>query len=161
VTAWKVEDLPAPAVVPVTPPSVEVLPGGVTVGGPATAPRATPEGTSVELSKIEGKAALAAAGGAGVGDLIKDLVDKVREALASAYGPGSYVLVPVCDVKPDGTPADPITASWPGGSGQLSEVSAKLDAMAVLLQGLKDLRQPICKGPRTEGRGVTVHFVET
>lgn len=76
------------------------------------------------------------------------------------YGPGVYTLEPVCDFDSQGVPMPAREASWPGGLGEVSELSSKIDALAELLQHHKELKQPICKRPPPSGQPVTVTFEE-
>jgi hypothetical protein len=97
----------------------------------------------------------------GIEALLRALLEK--EEPDYAYPPGSYQLRPVCEVDDDGVPLPPLTATWPAGAGYLTEVNAKLDAIAVLLQHHKAIKQPVCsphRPPAPQGRPVTVTFEE-
>jgi hypothetical protein len=76
------------------------------------------------------------------------------------YPAGSYVLEPVCEHDEEGNPLPGREVNWPGGTGELSEVQEKLDAIAELLQISKELKQPVCYRRRPAGEPVTVTFEE-
>jgi hypothetical protein len=76
------------------------------------------------------------------------------------FGAGSYELVPVCDVGPDGEPAAPFVVSWAGGQGELLEIRRRVDGLAQLIQAHKIQRQPICRRSPPIGEEVTVNFWE-
>jgi hypothetical protein len=113
------------------------------------------EGIAAEVGRIEQKTrALLNRPAAGID--IQDLIDALLAALQPpefTYPAGQYVISPVCG---DG---EELTAPWPAGTGELGQVNAKLNALAVLLQAHKDLRQPIC-ATKASGQPVTVQFQE-
>jgi hypothetical protein len=117
----------------------------------ATGVRPDLQGIAEEIGRIEFKLALV------LGDL-----DQMgpSDLPPYTYGPGAYTLEPVCERDPQGLPAPAREASWPGGSGEISQLGAKLDALAELLQHHKELKQPICRSARPTGQPVTVTFEE-
>jgi hypothetical protein len=144
----------------VTPPGVEQTPDGP-IGQPGTKPPATPEGIAEWVGKIEQKA-MKLLERKPTGFSTEDLIAALEEWLANPtyqYPSGSYLLYPPCAEKSDGQPGPPKEASWPGGSGELAEVVARVDALAELIQHHKDVRQPICH-VRATGQQLTVDFIE-
>ena len=71
-----------------------------------------------------------------------------------------YRLVSVCETDADGEPISrSVEVDVPAGFRNFGASSRiRFNAMNELMQGLKDFRQPICRGPRTVGELVTVHF---
>lgn len=121
----------------------------------------TLEAIGIELGKQQAKqeailARQGAQGGdGGLGELLLDLLDLLK----GAYPAGKYQLYPVCELDSNGIPMPPREAEWGGGIGATSEISAKIDAIAELLQFSKELRQPVCH-VKAVGRPVTVNFLE-
>lgn len=139
----------APAPEPQTTPSGQRQYGPRTVT--TTGVRPDLQGIAEEVGRIEFKLALV------LGDL-----DQMGpfDLPPFTYGPGAYTLEPVCEVDSQGIPAPAREASWPGGSGELAQLGAKIDALAELLQFHKELKQPICRGNPPAGQPVTVTFEE-
>ena len=123
--------------------------------GPRTVPsqgvRPDLQGIAEEVGRIEFKLAMVLGG-----------IDQMGppDLPPYTYGPGAYTLEPVCETDSQGVPAPAREASWPGGSGELAQLGAKMDALAELLQHHKELKQPICRGARPIGQPVTVTFEE-
>lgn len=129
------------------------------------------QGIATELGKLERKleVALAPEGPLSLLQQINRAIDQIEnirfvlDALFPEqpyeYSGGQYQLSPICDRDEEGDLLPPRLATWTGGQGEVSEVRKKLDALAVLLQHHKDLKQPTC-GPRGNGpaSNVTVHF---
>ena len=88
-----------------------------------------------------------------IGDLIDELqTDPVPE--------GQYTLTSVCEVDANGDPEQKIaTVVLPEAKGEAALIS-RLDAIAALLQPLKDFKQPICDAKiELEGDFRTITFV--
>jgi hypothetical protein len=98
-----------------------------------------------------------------VADLLGKLLDGLKEP-AARFSAGSYQLRPVCDRNERGEILPARSASWLAGEGEIELLNRKIDALAVLLQHHKDLRQPTCgSGARQQqpvGQPVTVTFEE-
>jgi hypothetical protein len=90
-------------------------------------------------------------------DQLDDLLDYIER-----FSPGgSYELRGVCEVDANGEPVETVIEhSWPPGIGGGVGVTGRLDAIAAMLQTHKELRQPICRGPKAQGEPVTVQFEE-
>ena len=71
-----------------------------------------------------------------------------------------YRLVSVRAQDADGEPISrSVEVDVPAGFRNFgASARVRFNAMNELMQGLKDFRQPICRGPRTVGELVTVHF---
>lgn len=157
---------PAPRPTPV---GSTFLQGGVEL--PNNGPPPTPEGMATELGKLEKKLeiALAPEGPLSLLQQINRAIDQIEnirfllDALFPpepyTFPPGQYQLSPICDRDAEGDLLPPRLAPWSGGEGEFTELRQRLDALAVLLQHHKDLKQPTC-GPRGNGpaSNVTVHF---
>lgn len=86
---------------------------------------------------------------------IQRIVDGVFGAKAAAV---TYRLVSVCETDAQG---EAISQSREVSIPQLPILEglvARVDAMDDLMQGLKDFRQPVCRGPRPQGQLVTARF---
>jgi hypothetical protein len=90
---------------------------------------------------------------------VEFLIEKLLPQGPYEFGAGAYRLAPICDRDSEGNLVEPLEAPWAGGEGELTELRRKLDALALLIQHHKTLRQPTC-GPRGSGphSNVTVHF---
>lgn len=155
---------------PPTPPGSTFLPGGVEL--PNNGPRPTPDGTASELGKLERKLELALApdGPLSLLDKINQAIDQIENikfVLENLFPPdpyeyeeGEYYITDVCNVRPENGHYPYLTSYWNGGQGELNEVKAKIDALAVLINLHKELKQPVCRGPAPTGQGVTVTFEE-
>jgi hypothetical protein len=155
---------PAPRPVP-TPPNREFLRGQVPI--PNSNPRPTPDGIAQEAGRLEGKLALLLEreqGGPGGGAELLPLLEEIRAALEELRsrllapgGGGSYQLNPSC-TGPDGASSEsPVVVDIAPSDNAVADVAARVDALAVLLQGHKDLGQPTCRGPN-RASNVTVQF---
>lgn len=144
----------------VTDPEVITVPGGA-IGQPGARPRADLESMARELGRIEQKMeiSLSLQTGDNQAPPRDPLLEQIGQELLSPYPGGEFLLFPVCETDADGTPLPPREAPWPGGAGALALLSAKIDALAELLQHSKELRQPICR-QKPIGREVTVTFEE-
>lgn len=165
-TDGQLAPLPAPA--PLSTPTWQETPwpSGPVIGAPSSRPQATPEGIVRELGRLEQKmAAIGEAGGLDLAAIVEALQNLLPDPPNYEFPPGSYSLEPVCEVTSQGVPLPARVVSWAGGSGELAEIRARLDAIAELFQVSKELRQPICKGPPRSGpsqagQPVTVTFEE-
>ncbi len=136
-------------------------PGGPSIGSPAQRPPATPEGIAAELGRLESKlAAIGAAPAFDLAPILEAIGNLLPDPPTYTYQAGSYVLEPVCEHDEEGNPLPGREVNWPGGTGELSEVQEKLDAIAELLQISKELKQPVCYRRRPVGEPVTVTFEE-
>lgn len=157
---------PAPAT---TGTGTTFLPGGrpLTDNGP----RPTPEGIATELGKLEQKLEILLNPKEELSplDLLNRIIDQTEnikfllETLFPpgpyTFDPGQYELAPVCDRDSEGALLPPRVAPWPGGEGEFVELRQRLDALAVLIQHHKDMKQPTCGGRTNVPHGnVTVHF---
>ena len=144
---------PAAPVVPVTPPDVINYPG-LTVGDPAARPRPDLDSIAKELGRQEQKLA-GLLGGLGY----PEAFDRLLDLISSINGGTTYTLHPPCGTDANGDPLPPVEVIVPPSIGDSSAIINRLDALAMLLDEHKAMRQPICKGKPT-GRPVTVTFVE-
>lgn len=145
---------------PETTPKETTVVDNLLIPGPSLSPRPTLEGIAQEVGKIERKTEelLRKKPEEPQWDDILSLLNDILELLSSDYVGGDYELRGICE--PTGEGPQPIRrATWGGGSGTLSLLSAKLDALAELLQHHKELRQPICR-QKASGEEVTVIFEE-
>jgi hypothetical protein len=152
--------VPKPPAVAVTPKEGVVI-GGELISGPGQAPPATLTAMAAELGRIErkGEMMLDRTGPLSqIPDVIDALADLVE--LLDSFDPGgSYSIRPACGTDANGDPLPPIEVPISPGLGLAHAVTARLDAIAELIDHHKQLRQPICKGKPT-GQPVTVTFVE-
>lgn len=160
VTATGPVQQPVTPIVPVTPVTAVII-GGQTIGGPALAPPANLEGMAQELGRLERKAEMTLdrlgplANLPDVIDALADLVD-----LIDRLDPGgSYSIRPACGTDANGDPLPVIEVPIAPGLGLAHAVTARLDAIAELIDHHKQLRQPVCKGKPT-GQPVTVTALE-
>jgi hypothetical protein len=89
---------------------------------------------------------------------IEALLSKLFEEKAPGV---TYRLVSVCETDAQG---EAISQSREVTIPQLpilAALVARVDAMDDLMQGLKDFRQPVCRGPRPQGELVTARFRST
>lgn len=144
---------PAAPVVPVTPPDVVNYPG-LTVGDPGARPRPDLDSIARELGRQEQKLA-GLLSGLGYPEAFDRLID-----LITSFNPGTtYLLHPPCGTDANGDPLPPVEVVVPASIGESAAILNRLDALAMLLDEHKTMRQPICKGKPT-GEAVTVTFVE-
>jgi hypothetical protein len=156
-----VDPLPEPEAV--IKPQDEFLPGGIRI--PATRPPATMKGIATEVGKIEGKLALmlgAEPPKIPGTDVPANWLGKLWEILSNVEPAGSYTLTGPCEVDENGDPIVEIRERpWPLALNPFAALEHRLDALALLLQDHKDLRQPVCKvAGQMQGRSVTVYFRE-
>ena len=149
-----------PVTVPPTPADAVVV-GGQIIGGPGQSPAPNMQAMAAELGRLERKAELTLEGGAtavaveALAELLQDLIGRLL-----AITPGTtYTIQPPCGTKPEGGPLDPVEVIAPGGDTPEAAIINRLDALAMLIDEHKRIRQPICKGKPT-GEPVTVTFVE-
>jgi hypothetical protein len=168
ITAGGVRPQLPPAPVP-TNTGTTVLPGGQQLAPNGPAP--TPQAIATELGKLEQKLEIMLNPQEELSFLdrlnriidqtenIKFLLETLFPPEPYTFPPGGYTLAAVCDRDAEGNLIEPKVAPWDGGEGELLELRQKLDALAVLMQHHKDLKQPTCGG-RGSGphSNVTVHF---
>jgi hypothetical protein len=129
--------------------------GGLTIGSPAAAPRATLAALSAELGRLEEKSA-GLLSGLGYPEAFDGLLRLLQ--LLELYDPGAtYSIHPPCGTAEGGGPLPPVEVTVPPSVGLSTAVVNRLDALAELLDVHKAVRQPICKGKAT-GQPVTVTF---
>jgi hypothetical protein len=95
-----------------------------------------------------------AAGGA-AGAVVSKLLDEIFKEKVPA---DVYRLVSVCELDADGEPVSQVREVQLPSVPILNGIVQRLDAMEVLMQGLKDFKQPTCARPRPQGELVTVNF---
>jgi hypothetical protein len=139
--------------VPVTPADL-IQYGELVVGDAAQRPRPDLDSLAKELGRQEQKLA-GLLGGLGYPEAFDNLLD----LLTSVNLGTTYTIQPPCGTKPNGDPLDPIEVVVPPTIGDNSAVIARLDALAMLIDEHKSIRQPICKG-KPAGAPVTVTGVE-
>jgi hypothetical protein len=154
---------PLPEPVPEISPQAEYLPGLVKI--PATRPPATLKGIATEVGKIEGKLALMLGAEPPVipgTNVPANWLGKLWEILSNVEPAGSYTISGPCEVDENGDPIVEIRERpWPLALNPFAAIEHRLDALALLLQDHKDLRQPVCKvRGNMQGREVTVNFRE-
>lgn len=142
-----------PAEVPVTPAELIQL-GELIIGQPGERPRPDLVSIATELGRQEQKLA-GLLGGLGIPEAFDGLLD-----LLSTADPGTtYAIHPPCGTTPEGGPLPPVEIFVPPTIGENAAIIARLDAIAMLLDEHKQIRQPICKG-KPIGRPVTVTAME-
>jgi hypothetical protein len=143
-----------------TPADAVVLDGQVQ-GGPGLAPAPNLTAMAAELGRLErkGEMTLERLGDlaplAGAGEVLQALA----EWLLSADPGTTYSIQPPCGTDANGDPLPPVEVIVPPSIGPDVALIARLDALAMLLDEHKQIRQPICKG-KPVGQPVTVTFVE-
>ncbi len=142
------------------PPGEETTPEGI-VGLPGQAPRPDLAGIAQELGKVEQKLLQLQRKPDPTVDLgpVIDLLMRLLGLIDEPYGGGQFELYPVCETGGDGQPKPPLIVQWPGGIGQINQIQSMVEALAVLHQYGKELRQPVCK-TKPIGEEVTVRFLE-
>lgn len=152
---------PGPGTVPVAPPPLVPITdpdlikiGNLIIGDPGERPRPDLVSISKELGRQEQKLA-GLLGGLGLGSALDDLL----KLLTSINGGTTYSLTPPCGTTTNGDPLPVVEVIVPPTIGDNAAVIARLDALAMLLDEHKQMRQPICKGKPT-GSPVTVTAVE-
>jgi hypothetical protein len=96
-------------------------------------------------------------------DLVEEVLAKLQELLAGQEAPdpaGAYQMDSSCETDEEGNRLPPVAVEFPETVGAAGAVIKRLDALALLLQVHKDLKQPGCKHPRPQGEAVTVQFSE-
>jgi len=145
--------LPAPGTQ--TTPAWQEVVGGLVIGSPAAAPRATSEAIASELGRIEEKTA-GLLGGLGYPEAFDGLM-RLLQLLELEDRGVDYLLHQPCGTQPNGQPWPPYKVTVPASIGISTAVVNRLDALARMLDLSKSVRQPICRG-RSIGEAVTVTF---
>lgn len=160
ITATGVSQASAAPIVPTTP-AEAVLIGTQLVGGPGSSPPATAVGTAAELGRLERKSELSLSKLDQLAPLLEslDILTALGEWLLSANEGVTYTLQPPCGTDASGDPLPPVEVVVPPTIGVEVATIARLDALAMLIDEHKQMRQPICKGKPT-GSPVTVTAVE-
>jgi hypothetical protein len=124
------------------------------IGQPSERPRPDLDAIAAELGKQEQKLAqlLDMSGPS-------DVLQALAEWLLSVNGGTTYTLHPPCGTDANGDPLPPVEVIVPPTIGAEDATIARLDALAMLLDEHKQMRQPICKGKPT-GQSVTVTGME-
>ena len=99
-----------------------------------------------------------------VNDTIGSLIGStVADALASffeePYGGVTYRVVSVCEKNENGEPISKDVAVTIPTEPYQSAVLKRIDAVAELLQPLKDFKQPTCSAPKPQGDFRTISFI--
>jgi hypothetical protein len=145
------------------------LPGGRPLA--PNGPQPTIQGIATELGKLEQKLEIVLNPNDPLSPLellnkvidqienIEFLIERLFPPEPYTFSPGAYELAPICDRNSEGELIEPLKAPWTGGEGELTELRRKLDALALLIQHHKTLKQPTCGG-RGSGpsSNVTVRF---
>ena len=161
------QPLPVPlAPVPITPPDQVLVPGGV-VGKPGQPPAPNLQSIAKELGRLEGKAEMGLGQGQNMGQQLDEILRRLNGDDNGGGEPpepyqfpsGQFELWPVCGSGAGSGEAQPLVAQWPGGVGEVLEVRRMVEALALLIQYHKELRQPVCK-LKPIGESVTVNFIE-
>ena len=127
--------------------------GGGGCDGPITLPWAPgPDGPNDEPWWWD---AVSGAVGSVVGAAVNRLIDGLLEEKLPA---DVYRLVSVCEVDAQGEAVSQTREVQLPSVSKLDGIIDRLDAMEVLLQGLKDFKQPICGKKKATGELVTVNF---
>lgn len=154
--------LPLPAVPQIVPtPADAVVLDGQVQGGTGLAPAPNLPAMAAELGRLErkGEMTLDRLKGLSALDDLAELLPSLLEFLATIDGGTTYTIQPPCGTKANGDPLDPIEVIVPPTVGPENATIARLDALAMLLDEHKSIRQPICKG-KPAGEPVTVTAVE-
>lgn len=84
------------------------------------------------------------------------IADQLKKLFESPYSGAQYVLNPSCEGEDP--PEEPVVIDIPALNADAAILS-RLDALTFLLQGQKDLKQPICRErPKLEGKWRTISF---
>jgi hypothetical protein len=160
---------PVQAPAPVTPSDVVFpVPGGAPVGSPGQSPRPDLTGIAQEVGRIERKlegllnpknptANPAPEWVNDIGDAL-NFARMVYELFTATQAGGTYTLSSPC-VLDESDERIPAEIDYEGGLSWLDVLSNKIDALALLQQAAKDLKQPICRH-KAEGQPVTVTFTQ-
>jgi hypothetical protein len=165
----EVEPLPTPSPAERTIPAgskVVTTPAGDVQVDPVPVPE-TLMGIAAEVGRIETKLRLALARPdpefPDVTDLVGEVLEQLQDLLADRETPdpaGSYQMDSSCETDEEGNRLPPLLVEFPETVGATGAILKRLDALALLLQVHKDLKQPGCKHPRPQGEAVTVQFSE-
>lgn len=130
----------APAVKPT--PTTDHKVGTITI--PAKAPQPTLQGIAEEVGRIEQKLGIVLNPGNQTPDVswMADLA-KLVEALLSMTAGGKYLMLAPCEFNPDGSRVKK-EAPYSGSLDRIGVLHNKVDALALMMQHGKDLKQPIC-----------------
>jgi len=96
-------------------------------------------------------------------EILGELLGMLEDLLADRETPdpaGSYQMDSACELDEEGFRRPPVVVPFLETTGSTAAILKRLDALAVLLQVHKDLKQPGCKHPRPQGDAVTVQFSE-
>ena len=87
------------------------------------------------------------------------VTSKLLDAIFGEKTPADlYRLVSVCEMDAQGEPVSQTREVTLPAAPILNGIVARLDAMEVLMQGLKDFKQPVCGKKKATGELVTVNF---
>lgn len=146
----------APGAGPLQTPANRRTYGPVTIEAPPVAP--TIKAIAQEVGNIEQKLGkLLNPGPQDAPDWLGEL-QKLIDSLKEVNDSGRYTLSSPCQTGPDGAPVVR-TREWGGKADSLSNIASRIDALALLLQDHKDLRQPICKGAPRSNVTITAYEV--
>lgn len=152
---------PQPAAVPQTPQGTHYPATGLAI--PANPPAPTLQGIAQEVGRVESKLnkLLNPATGNNFDrlELIYDTISGLFEFLTSITAGGSYTLEAPCETAEDGSPLV-VEHTYDGALNSIGVLSNKIDALAAMLQTVKNQKQPVCKAPPRQGQAVTVNFEE-
>jgi hypothetical protein len=132
----------------------------VLIPGPARDVVPTVQAVASEVGRIERKLESVMKNESGPGDTtdLAQLLNDLWEKLNSLQSGGEYLLTSECRRDSDGDPLPPIAVPYEGGLSPLAAISAKIDALAQLLQVHKDLPTHVCRRPPPTGQRVWVTF---
>lgn len=153
--------VPGPGTVPVAPPPLVPVTdpdliriGNLIIGDPGERPRPDLVSISKELGRQEQKLA-GLLGGLGLPEAFDQLLDLFKSINTGT----TYSLTPPCGTTAGGDPLPAVEVIVPPTIGDNAAIIARIDALAMLLDEHKQMRQPICKGKPT-GSPVTVTALE-
>jgi hypothetical protein len=151
---------PARLPVPVTPgDAVYPIPGGKPILG--NGPQANLTEIAKELGRIEQKQHLLLNPLGMDGEDWLEIAGRLLGWLNGRSPAALYRLTSCCEIDDQGDPIDKAVEVDIPAQGDTDAILARLDALAVLMQGLKDFRQPVCKKVhRLQGRDITLNFRE-
>lgn len=155
--------LPAPAAAPIptTDPSKSFY-GGAGFGGGGSNPQPTLQGIAGELGRIENKLGAMLDPTPNTApewwQLLRDVGVPLIQALFNTTDSGEYTLTDVC--PPCGEEPVEYPFEWGGSPFALANTNSRIDALALMLQKQKELKQPLCK-PCVIGQPVQVQFIQS
>lgn len=155
--------LPTPqaAAVPQTPQGTHYPATGLAI--PANSPAPTLKGIAQEVGRVESKLNKllnpASDNNFDRLELIYDTISGLFDFLTSITAGGSYTLEAPCETAEDGSPLV-VEHTYDGALNSIGVLSNKIDALAAMLQTVKNQKQPVCKAPPRQGQAVTVNFEE-